>query len=147
MKTACDLLPDCPLGRESLAKKEIKGFVQSATAVSMRHCDVIFATSFLQRHFCNIILIRRIIRIFHFGQNHRPHSCPCRQQQVYNLDQSVSHYPLNIYYMQPSRKSFRMGTCRIVSRYLCLCDLVDTGYYQIWAILATFRKEFLRCLK
>ena len=60
----------------------IKGFVQSTTAVSMRHCDVIFAKSFLQCHFCNVILIRRIILIFRFSQNHRhrPHSCPCRQQ-------------------------------------------------------------------
>ena len=43
----------------------------------VRTCDVI-----LQRHFCNIILIHRIILIFRFGQNHRhrPHSCPCRQQ-------------------------------------------------------------------
>ena len=49
-----------------------------------------FATSFLQRHilqhhFCNVILIGRIILIFRFGQNHRhrPHSCPCRQQLEY----------------------------------------------------------------
>ena len=70
----------------------IKGFVQSTTAVSMRHCNVIFAMSFLQHHFCNVIfaasllqhhfcnviLIRRIILIFRFGQKHRhtPHSCP-----------------------------------------------------------------------
>ena len=41
-----------------------------------------FAMSFSQHHFCNIILIRRIILIFRFGQihRHRPHSCPCRQQ-------------------------------------------------------------------
>ena len=39
---------------------------------------------FLQHHFCNAILVHKIILIFHFGQNHRhrPHSCPCRQQQV-----------------------------------------------------------------
>ena len=60
----------------------IKGFVQSTTAVSMQHCDAIFARSFLQCHFCNVILICRIILIFRFGQNHRhrTHSCPCRQQ-------------------------------------------------------------------
>ena len=43
--------------------------------------NVARARSFLQCHFCNVILIRRIILIFCFGQNHRhrPHSCPCRQ--------------------------------------------------------------------
>ena len=46
-------------------------------------CNVIFAVSFLQYHFCKVILIRRIILIFRFGQNHRhrPHSCPCKQQK------------------------------------------------------------------
>ena len=44
--------------------------------VTRHFCDVIFAASFLQHHFCNVILIRRIILIFRFGQNHRhrPHS-------------------------------------------------------------------------
>ena len=48
-------------------------------------CDI--ATSFLQHHFCNVILIRRIILICRFGQNHRhrPHSCPCRQQKLKTL--------------------------------------------------------------
>ena len=38
-----------------MSKIKIKGFLQSKTAVSMRHCYVIFATSFLQRPFCNVI--------------------------------------------------------------------------------------------
>ena len=43
---------------------------------------VILQNNVMTRHLCNVILIRRIILIFSFGQNHkhRPHSCPCRQQ-------------------------------------------------------------------
>ena len=65
---------------------QIKGlFVEvmpSANNVARARSYVIFATSVLQHHFCNVILIHRIILIFRFSQNHRhrPHSCPCRQQ-------------------------------------------------------------------
>ena len=47
-------------------------------------CNITFAVSFLQCHFCNVILIHRIILIFHFSQNHRhrPCGCPCRQQPM-----------------------------------------------------------------
>ena len=48
--------------------------------------------SFLQRQFFNVILIRRIILIFRFGHihRHRPHSCPCRQQQRYVIRKQMS---------------------------------------------------------
>ena len=38
-------------------------------------------------HFCNVILIRRIIFIFPLGQNHRhrPHSFPCRRQLAIHM--------------------------------------------------------------
>ena len=65
----------------------IKGlFVEvmpSAINVARGCSYVIFTTSCLQHHICNVISIHRIILICCFSQNHRhrPHSCPWRQQK------------------------------------------------------------------
>ena len=83
-------LHDVLLSRQN--NKEIKGLfgeIMPSALVANASLGLLlhFVTSFLQCHFCNVILIHRIILIFRFGQNHRhrPHSCPQNQ----NLKQNV----------------------------------------------------------
>ena len=137
---------------KELSQVKIKGFVQSTTAVSMWHCHVIFTASFLQRHFCNVILIRRIILIFRFGQNHwhRPHSCPCRQQLVYIIwiYYTIKHLIVNLcihwklirlngYFMSKLEPSVELSFISLVTFHLGLVVIWWGNFLQIGSLVQT----------